>query len=179
MSTSALDQNTATPSPDEFKAIIRLLTAAYILRYGPEAPARAAGYALTDLLGTGNEARAEFDPSGFLDWHDDPYGQPAYYPRWHHRLHNTCSMIVHLSRQAPGQPVKLWRRASGLGGSERHYCKPELHPLGDPYTFAKVAFEGGETEVATFTLAGTDHRAISEKLLADVYKALLTEATPK
>ena len=88
-----------------------------------------AAYGFIDILGDGRDG-GNVTPMDIFRWTVNP-DQPAYEPRWHDRLWNTCGTIVGLSGAGNVMLVTL------ASPTAERYLFPSPAARGDGYSFRK------------------------------------------
>ncbi|PQQ41998.1 hypothetical protein CE143_05415 [Photorhabdus luminescens] len=131
-----------------------------------------AAYAFMDIEGEGKDGGSMIPPNSVvMSWLRDP-GQPAYEPRWHNRLWNSCGLIVTLS--AAGT-VLLVTKAPPT--AERYLFDNEA-ARGDHYTFRKCNRLSPDSKtVATIHYGGGKREPEDGKIASPVDAALVDTAT--
>ncbi|MCW7549815.1 hypothetical protein OO184_18220 [Photorhabdus sp. APURE] len=131
-----------------------------------------AAYAFMDIEGEGKNGGALIPPTSvILGWLRDP-NQPAYEPRWHNRLWNSCGLIVSLS--AAGT-VLLVTKAPPT--AERYLFDNEA-ARGDHYTFRKCNRISPDSKiVATIHYGGRKGELEDGEIASPVNAALVNIAT--
>lgn len=134
-----------------------------------DAPNNRVGYAFLDIEGDGENGGVQ--PPPWENWLQNP-NQPAYEPRWHDRLWNTCGHIIAFN---PVGNVLLITKVQPVN-ERRHFDYPPAR--GDGYTFRRQHLVAVNSEtVATIPFGGNVEQevGVTQQAVEQLYNAVLEQ----